>query len=100
MAYRNPFPATWQKVALAAAGFSRAYALGTATPYTMNVDVRVDQEAGAFAAAPVQPVIGPVQAPLVNTRGAFQNLTGVGLDASLRWSKPLVGTATNYVVNT
>lgn len=99
MEYSDPLPATWQKVALAAAGFSRTYALGTATPYTMHVDIRVDQEASAFAAAPVQPLVGPVQAPLVNTRGAFQNLTGVGLDASLRWSRPLVGTPTNYVVN-
>ncbi len=99
MTYNNPLPATWQKVALVAAGFTKSYALGTATPYTMSVDIRVDQEASAFAAAPVQPIIGPVQAPQVNTRGAFQNLTGVGTDASLRWSKPLVGTATNYVVN-
>ncbi len=99
MAYNNPLPATWQKVALAAAGFTKNYALGTATPYTMSVDIRMDQEATAFAAAPVQPIIGPVQAPLVNTRGAFQNLTGVGTNASLRWSKPLVGTATNYIVN-
>ncbi|MDY7231715.1 ABC transporter substrate-binding protein [Hyalangium rubrum] len=99
MAYNNPLPASWQKVALAAAGFTKSYALGTATPYTMSVDLRVDQEASAFAAAPVQPIIGPVQAPKVNTRGAFQNLTGVGTNASLSWSKPLVGTATNYVVN-
>ncbi|NOJ81029.1 ABC transporter substrate-binding protein [Myxococcus xanthus] len=99
MTYNNPLPATWQKVALAAAGFTKSYALGTATPYTMSVDIRVDQEASAFTAAPVEPLVGPVQAPLVNTRGAFQNLTGVGTDASLRWSKPLVGTATNYVVN-
>lgn len=99
MTYNNPLPATWQKVALAAAGFTKSYALGTATPYTLSVDIRVDQEASAFTAAPVQPLVGPVQAPLVNTRGAFQNLTGVGTDASLRWSKPLVGTATNYVVN-
>ncbi|RKH30175.1 ABC transporter substrate-binding protein [Corallococcus sp. CA041A] len=99
MTYNNALPATWQKVALAAAGFTKSYALGTATPYTMGVDIRVDQEASAFTAAPVQPLVGPVQAPLVNTRGAFQNLTGVGTDASLRWSKPLVGTATNYVVN-
>jgi hypothetical protein len=99
MTYNNPFPATWQQVALAAAGFTRTYALGTAAPYTMSVDIRVDQEASAFAAAPVQPIVGPVQAPQVNTRGAFQNLTGVGTDASLRWSKPLVGTATHYVVN-
>ncbi|ADO74877.1 hypothetical protein [Stigmatella aurantiaca] len=99
MTYNNPLPATWQKVALAAAGFTKSYALGTATPYTMRVDIRVDQEASAFTAAPVQPLVGPVQAPQVNTRGAFQDLTGVGTDASLRWSKPLVGTATNYVVN-
>jgi len=99
MTYNNPLPATWRKLALAAAGFRKSYALGTAAPYTMSVDIRVDQEASAFTAAPVQPIVGPVQAPLVNTRGAFQNLTGVGTDASLRWSKPLVGTATNYVVN-
>lgn len=99
MAYNNPLPATWQKVALAAAGFTKTYALGTATPVTMSVDIRVDQEASAFSSAPVAPLIGPVQAPLVNTRGAFQNLTGVGTDASLRWSKPAIGTATHYVVN-
>lgn len=99
MTYNNPLPATWQKVADAVAGFTKSYALGTATPYTMGVDIRVEQEASAFTAAPVQPLVGPVQAPQVNTRGAFQNLTGVGTDASLRWSKPLVGTATNYVVN-
>jgi hypothetical protein len=99
MPYNNPLPATWQRVALAAAGFSKSYAMGTALPYTLTVDIRVDQEATAFAAAPVQPIVGPVQAPQVNTRGAFQNLTGVGLNASLRWSRPLVGTATHYVVN-
>ncbi|MBJ6760725.1 ABC transporter substrate-binding protein [Myxococcaceae bacterium JPH2] len=99
MTYNNPLPATWQKVALASAGFTKSYALGTAAPYVMGVDIRVDQEASAFTAAPVEPLIGPVQSPQVNTRGAFQNLTGVGTDASLRWSKPLIGTATNYVVN-
>ncbi|MCP3062649.1 ABC transporter substrate-binding protein [Myxococcus sp. K38C18041901] len=99
MAYNNPLPATWQKVAFATAGFTKTYALGTATPVTMSVEIRVDQDASAFASAPVEPLVGPVQAPLVNTRGAFQNLTGVGTDASLRWSKPAIGTATNYVVN-
>ncbi|WP_342378373.1 ABC transporter substrate-binding protein [Myxococcus stipitatus] len=99
MTYNNPLPATWPKVASAVASFTKSYALGTATPYLMSVDIRIDQDASAFTAAPVEPLIGPVQAPMVNTRGAFQNLTGVGLDASLRWSKPLVGTATNYVVN-
>ncbi|WP_338866016.1 ABC transporter substrate-binding protein [Myxococcus stipitatus] len=99
MAYNNPLPATWQKVAFAVAGFTKSYALGTATPYIMSTDIRVEQEASAFTAGPVEPLVGPVQAPLVNTRGAFQTLTGVGTDASLRWSKPLIGTATNYVVN-
>ncbi|NVJ08998.1 ABC transporter substrate-binding protein [Myxococcus sp. AM001] len=99
MTYNNPLPATWQKVAFAAAGFTKSYALGTAAPYTMRADIRVEQEASVFTAAPVQPLVGPVQAPKVNTRGAFQDLSGVGTDASLRWSKPLVGTATNYVVN-
>jgi hypothetical protein len=99
MTYANPFPSTMQKVALVAAGFYKSYTLGTATPYTASVDIRVDQEASAFSAAPVQPIIGPVQSPLVNTRGAFQNLTGVGLNATLRWSKPLLGTPTGYVAN-
>ncbi|MBJ6760668.1 ABC transporter substrate-binding protein [Myxococcaceae bacterium JPH2] len=99
MAYNNPLPATWQKVAFAIAGFSKDYVLGSAAPYSMNVESRVEQDASAFMAAPVEPLIGPVQSPQVNTRGAFQNLTGVGTDASLRWSKPLLGTATNYVVN-
>ncbi|MBU8898461.1 ABC transporter substrate-binding protein [Corallococcus sp. M34] len=99
MAYNNPLPSTWQKMAFAIAGFTKDYALGSAAPYSMNVEIRVEQEASAFTAAPVEPLIGPVQSPQVNTRGAFQNLTGVGTDASLRWSKPLIGTATNYVVN-
>jgi hypothetical protein len=49
MAYNDPFPANWQKVALVAAGFNRSYTLGTAAPYTMSVDIRVDQEASAFS---------------------------------------------------
>jgi hypothetical protein len=42
------------------------------------------------------PVVGPVQAPLLNGQSAFSSRTGVGLHPQLSWSAPALGSPSSY----
>ena len=50
------------------------------------------------SAGPVAPVLGPPHAPALNGRDAFAPQAGVGLQPTISWSPPSLGTATSYVV--
>ncbi|MGZ6126326.1 MAG: hypothetical protein ACXWLR_15265, partial [Myxococcales bacterium] len=47
---------------------------------------------------PIGPVLLPPRAPAINGRDAFAPQSGVGLQPTLSWSPPSLGTATSYVV--
>jgi hypothetical protein len=57
-----------------------------------------DVPASALTADPIVPVLGPPQSPRVNGKDAFSTQTGVGLQPTISWSPPALGTPSSYVV--
>jgi hypothetical protein len=57
------------------------------------------QAVADLAAGGVTPVVGPPKTPQVNGANAFAAQTGVGLQPTISWSAPALGTATSYVVD-
>jgi hypothetical protein len=47
----------------------------------------------------VAPLIGPPKSPRVNGANAFTAQTGVGLQPTISWSAPALGTATSYTLD-
>jgi len=47
----------------------------------------------------ITPVIGPPKSPRVNGANAFTAQTGVGLQPTISWSAPALGTATSYTID-
>jgi hypothetical protein len=49
--------------------------------------------------ARIVPVLSPPTSPRIDGKDAFTPQTGVGLEPTISWSPPRLGTATSYVVN-
>ena len=60
---------------------------------------RSDEAVPASPAGPIVPVIGPPKVPRVNGADAFTARTGVGLQPTISWSAPSLGSATSYVLD-
>lgn len=60
--------------------------------------VQSDLPISGLGAGAITPVIGPPKSPLVNGNDAFSFNTGVGLQPTISWSSPALGTATSYLV--
>jgi hypothetical protein len=66
---------------------------------TLSPFFRSDEPVPATAAGPIVPVIGPPKAPRVNGADAFAVQRGVGLQPTISWSAPSLGSATSYIVD-
>jgi hypothetical protein len=60
-----------------------------------NSNVPVPVRAGGT----ITPVIGPPKSPRINGASAFTAQTGVGLQPTISWSAPALGTATSYIID-
>lgn len=98
--YGNPFPATWSVAAETYEAFNLSYlAPGATTPVTMT---RYSYQATTTlptAAAPVTPLLGPIQAPKINGKDLFSNQLSVGTNPTLSWNPPSVGAPSGYVIS-
>jgi hypothetical protein len=56
----------------------------------------VDILSSSDAAGPIVPVVGPPTAPRIEGRDAFAAQGGVGLQPTISWSAPALGSATSY----
>jgi len=70
---------------------------GATAPFVATASVG-RTEPIATATTPIDPVLTPAQAPLVNGLSAFSALTGVGTSPTFSWSPPATGAATSYTV--
>jgi hypothetical protein len=52
----------------------------------------------ALPAAPVMPLIGPVESPTINDQDIFSATTVSGQSYTLKWGKPSLGVPTAYIV--
>lgn len=52
-----------------------------------------------MSSAPIAPALGPVTAPQVNGRSLLQPQSGVGLQPTISWSSPALGSATSVIVS-
>jgi hypothetical protein len=102
MTYANPFPPSWGQ--LGSIGLSliatRATAQpdgGRATAVTERPFLRCSWELATFTGTPV-PLVTPLRAPLIGGADAFVAHTGIGTSPVLEWSRPEVGTPTQYRV--
>ncbi|HET8901674.1 MAG TPA: fibronectin type III domain-containing protein [Holophagaceae bacterium] len=98
--YGNPFPASWSVAAETYEAFNVSYlAPGATSPLVLT---RYSYQATTTlptAAAPVTPLLGPIQAPKINGKDLFANQLSVGTNPTLSWNPPSVGAPSGYVIS-
>lgn len=100
LAFGNPFPPEWTPFLISDFAFRVNYLLpGTTTPAVVTPFARVVSEQLPSAVSPVRPVIGPVQAPLINGSNLQVDRSGVGLTPAISWTAPALGSPTGYMLN-
>lgn len=94
LSYGNPFPAAWPTVFLASYSAAVPYmAPRAAGPGLLYASV---SSIYATLPSPATVLVSPVLQPKVNGRDAFMDQTGVGLNPTLTWLPPSIGTAAGY----
>ncbi|HEU4951688.1 MAG TPA: fibronectin type III domain-containing protein [Holophagaceae bacterium] len=97
--YGNPFPAAWSVAVESYQGFTLSYlAPGATTPVTLTRYAYQASTSLPTAAAPVTPLLGPIQAPKINGKDLFANQVSVGTTPTLSWGAPALGPVSGYVV--
>ena len=98
--YGNPFPSTWTPLAETYFVWSIPYlAPGATTPVNLLRSAYTATTTMPTAAAPISPLLSPVQNPRINGKTLFQNQLGVGTSPTLSWDNPATGAPTGYVVS-
>ena len=98
--YGNPFPSAWTPLAETYFTWSVAYmAPGATTPVNLLRSAYTATTTMPTAAAPIAPLLGPVQNPRINGKTLFQNQLGVGTNPTLAWDNPATGSPTGFVVS-
>jgi hypothetical protein len=96
LAYRDPFPASWQRMVKVAIGFTVPYSWngvnGTLTSQTMRVQGKATASAGMISANVGPPTQVKFDGVLATTA---TQINGVPV---LTWSAPTFGTATDYEI--
>ncbi len=97
--YGNPFPSSWTPLAETYFTWSVSYlAPGASTPVTMLRSAYTATTTLPTAAAPIAPLLSPVQNPRINGKTLFTNQLGVGTNPVIAWDAPATGSPTGYVV--
>jgi len=98
--YGDPYPQEWTRLVSAYHYTYRWVQVGTADPRPVYsiLEVQLDR-ASVSAAAPIEPIIGPVVNPRVNGANAYGALSGIGLAPTISWDAPSTGTADAYRVD-
>lgn len=99
LSYGNPFPSTWTPLAEAYFTWAVSYmAPGASSPVTLLRSAYTATTSMPSAAAPIAPLMSPVQNPRINGKSLFQNQLSVGLAPVLAWDAPATGAPAGYVV--
>ena len=99
LAYGNPFPSSWTPLAETYFVWSVSYlAPGASTPVDLLRSAYTATTVMPTAAAPITPLLSPVQNPRINGKSLFQNQLNVGTSPALAWDAPASGAPTGYVV--
>jgi hypothetical protein len=99
LAYGNPYPAAWNLLAETYFIWSVNYlAPGATVPATLQRSSYTATNTLPTGAAPLAPLVGPVQNPKVNGKDLFQNQLAVGTTPTLAWDLPSLGSPTGYVI--
>lgn len=93
-----PYPATWSSVVYAGYRVPLTRTLPGATPATYNSAFLSIRSLQSFTTAPIQPVLGPPVTARINNADLLVDQTGVGLNPTLTWGAPTLGTAQRYRV--
>ncbi len=97
--YGNPFPSTWTPLAETYFTWAVSYmAPGASTPVTMYRSAYTATTTMPSAAAPITPLLSPVQNPRINGKTLFSNQLSVGTNPVIAWDAPATGAPTGYVV--
>ena len=92
VSYGQFFDALWKEERRVVYSFEVVYERASAV--FLSSEALADSTVGG-----ITPVIGPPRTPKVNGANAFTSQTGVGLQPTISWSAPALGTATSYVVD-
>ena len=99
LAYGNPYPAAWSLLAETYFIWGVSYlAPGATVPATLQRSSYTATNTLPTGAAPLAPLVGPVQNPKINGKDLFQNQLAVGTTPTLAWDLPSLGSPTGYVV--
>ena len=98
--YGNPFPSAWTPLVETYFTWSVSYlAPGASTPVNMARSAYTATTVMPTAAAPLTPLLSPVQNPRINGKTLFQNQVSVGTSPTIAWDAPATGSPTGYVVS-
>jgi len=93
--YGNPFPSSYGLILEGLSRFRRTYSVGTASGFvSADVSVRV----APSASTTLEPIISPPQDFKIADADALADRSGVGLQPSVSWSAPALGTVTGYML--
>ncbi|HXC17104.1 MAG TPA: hypothetical protein VNV60_06660 [Holophagaceae bacterium] len=99
LAYGNPFPASWTPLAETYFTWSVSYqAPGASSAISLLRSCYTATTTLPTAAAPIAPLLSPVQNPRINGKSLFQNQVSVGLNPTIAWDAPATGVPTGFVV--
>jgi hypothetical protein len=97
-AIRDPYPASWTRLAAAEVWDYRYETVpGTSAQIPLYTRSNTLMALGAVA-GPVELVVGPVIAPMINGASAYGSIQPVGDMPTISWSAPMTGTANGYSV--
>ena len=96
LAVRNPYPADWLY-----AKYSMTFAVGCGLPdgsVPGNAQVSIGLLTSKLDDTPVTPLVGPVANPQIGGLDLLVPQVGVGLNPTVSWQAPAVGSPTSYEV--
>lgn len=99
MSYGSPVVGTWGHYGLARYGqFCTYFAPGATNPAALTRGFDAMEDLTGFSADPVEPKLGLVTAPTINSLDLYSARTGVGETPTIAWTAPTIGTASQYRV--
>jgi hypothetical protein len=93
----NPFPQSWPLIMEWDDNYAVTYTASGALPAALNGGFTQWALASTIT-SPIVPIVGPVQSPLVNGHNMFTTTSGVGLQPTISWTAPSVGSNFQYQV--
>jgi hypothetical protein len=100
LTYGVPFEEgdSWGLIGGVSAGYKVQVALPDTRPATFFSSIFQMDAVEALEGSTVAPNLSPVRNPRIGGQDLFKPVAGVGMDSTLTWDKPQIGSPTSYLV--